>query len=560
MKALKSLLSPSARSALGALALLLLIIALYLTTGDIKRGLQLSVFSIPFIAFALAAPACGRTLCALFRVVAVAGFALLTVDAGVRAFLKQVYTAEPLSSFVLEAIANTSVSESTDFLVSQWPDVLLWCAVSAVAFALEVLIILKLHADAVIGSRAGRIVWRSLALLFTAVFVLSVCKSSWRGHYPPWFWPKWANEIAVLEATWANAALEREKELETARSHITEASAEPRTIVLVLGESTCRDNWSLYGYERDTTPKLTALEKEDPNFVTVRKAWSVDSATVGAFCSMLTFPVDPEGIAKRHANEPAEGMQAGNALAFFAAAGWSIHWISNQDDRAISSRFAEWSEKPTFLNRMSGRTSVSMDEKVLPAFKEALQDPASRKIIVVHLIGAHPHYSLRYPDRLAPDWGEDAVEKKLSGLDRSPWVIISRNQYDAAMRYQDEVIYELLDVSRRAVEKYSAPLSWIYLSDHGQELGDEIDRAGHSPLTEDGYRIPFLLWSSENARFAPFESRPFRADQLSPLLLSIAGIHWKGESEKENFLSDLYDWRKPKLTISDEEMPPSESQ
>jgi len=54
--------------------------------------------------------------------------------------------------------------------------------------------------------------------------------------------------------------------------------------------------------------------------------------------------------------------------------------------------------------------------------------------------------------------------------------------YDAALLYHDFVVSETLQLTRRAGRPgdYRA---WMYLSDHGQEVGHVSDRAGHSPTT-----------------------------------------------------------------------------
>ena len=137
-----------------------------------------------------------------------------------------------------------------------------------------------------------------------------------------------------------------------------------------------------------------------------------------------------------------------NLFALFSAAGWTVHWISNQDDIAIQTQYAVFASEAQFINRMTGRSSASMDLNVLPTFKQALADPAPRKLIVVHLIGAHPHYALRFRDSDEIDWGHDHVMQNLNHLDRSPWVVAARNQYDWAMRYQDEVLSELFHLSK----------------------------------------------------------------------------------------------------------------
>ncbi|WP_166783669.1 sulfatase-like hydrolase/transferase, partial [Escherichia coli] len=49
-------------------------------------------------------------------------------------------------------------------------------------------------------------------------------------------------------------------------ANLTDASGNaPRTLVLVIGESTQRGHMSLYGYPRETTPQLDELHKTDKN-------------------------------------------------------------------------------------------------------------------------------------------------------------------------------------------------------------------------------------------------------------------------------------------------------
>jgi heptose-I-phosphate ethanolaminephosphotransferase len=48
----------------------------------------------------------------------------------------------------------------------------------------------------------------------------------------------------------------------------------PRTLVLVLGESTTREHMHLYGYNRDTTPNLDALAASDKGLTVFRNVVS----------------------------------------------------------------------------------------------------------------------------------------------------------------------------------------------------------------------------------------------------------------------------------------------
>jgi heptose-I-phosphate ethanolaminephosphotransferase len=75
------------------------------------------------------------------------------------------------------------------------------------------------------------------------------------------------------------------------------------------------------------------------------------------------------------------------------------------------------------INRTPGRASASLDGKVLDCVQGALGDSTSRKLIVMHLMGAHPHYRLRFPSDANPfDDHVDAAETKLTKEGRLAWL------------------------------------------------------------------------------------------------------------------------------------------
>jgi heptose-I-phosphate ethanolaminephosphotransferase len=271
---------------------------------------------------------------------------------------------------------------------------------------------------------------------------------------------------------------------------------------------------------------------QDGEITAIPDSWSVNHATVASFDSMFKFS--------------GGGERGVNLLALFDAAGYQITWISNQDDTAIRAQYMALTDRVVTLNRLGGRSTISLDEKVLEPLKAALQEPYERKLIVVHLIGCHPHYSLRYPDGLEGSWessSEDPVQDKLKELGRGRFVRNSRDHYDRAILYQDGVIAQTLKLTQRYAASPNA--FWCYLSDHGQEVGNYADWDGHSNTTPSGYRIPLLMWSREKARIGMAAGRSFRADWVDSMLLEAAGISWKGEALQESLLSSKYRWKVP---------------
>ncbi len=495
------------------------------------RAFQLWSFSILFGGLLLYR---GRS--SLVKVVAYLGFLLIWIDGGIRAFLRTIYGAEPKSTFVLESVANTHTSESFEYLQTLWSDVALWSGV-VLALAIAGLVLIRripsTPAPRTVSGKALSVLIGFLALVLTVGAALS----PWRGHWPIFYWPSWVRSVESVRAGWENQTQEHDLRRATADAQVTSASKEPRTLLLLVGESMVRDNLSLYGYPRNTTPKLDALAN-DPHFATVRPVWSVSSSTLPAFDDMFEFSTS---------------SGPGNLFAFFRSAGYKVTWISNQDDLAIKNRYAAWDDDPEMLNRLSGRSSASLDGNVLPSLEKALKDPAERHLIVVHLIGLHPHYRLRRPNNWKADWAKnDAVETQLKALDRSSWVIDARSDYDLGIRYQDEILARSLELARASSE--GKILDWVYVSDHGQELGDDENRTGHSNTTADGYRVPLLFWLSDRSDAKDWENRPFRTDRLSPTLLALAGIRWKDEDAGRIFLDPAYVWEKPEIPVLDPEL------
>lgn len=101
------------------------------------------------------------------------------------------------------------------------------------------------------------------------------------------------------------------------------------------------------------------------------------------------------------------------------------------------------------VNRTPGRASASLDGELLDCIQEALADPAERKFIIVHLLGAHPHYRLRFPKGENPfDDEVDSVETQMVTQQRSALVRRHRQEYDAALLYHDFVVAESLRVTQ----------------------------------------------------------------------------------------------------------------
>jgi heptose-I-phosphate ethanolaminephosphotransferase len=468
------------------------------------------------------------------------------LDGIARAYLLDVYQAAPDGAMVIGAAANTNVRESLEYLSMHWRSMVIGSA-ALVAAGLVVgryaqRGLRPTRVDGGVHAGDMSLSWPRWVVGMLCVLLLlggiAYASKPFRRLHPLVFWASWTQSVRTLQAGWADQQQARDRAVK--RAEVVQpvvVQDGPATVVLVITDSINRDNMALYGYSRATTPRLLAHKAQlSDQMLVLRNAWSVDASTLPALRNMFNFGL-PESEDPPH------------ALAVARVAGYKVWWISNHDDVAIEQKHARFADVVDMVNRTPGRASASLDSEVLDCVQEALQDSASRKLIVVHLMGAHPHYSLRFPKGANPfDDSVDGVEASLVKDGRSAWVRRFRQEYDAALLYHDFVVSELLQMTRQVgtAGEYRA---WMYLSDHGQEVGHSTDRAGHSPSTASGYRIPTVIWRNQQQRQMPagVAEQPFRADWAGWALTDLLNIQWTGNRPSRNVLHNDYRWQPPSL-------------
>ena len=298
----------------------------------------------------------------------------------------------------------------------------------------------------------------------------------------------------------------------------------PETIILVLGESSRYDRWSLNGYARDTNPLL----RQEAHLVALPDVITAVSAT------RLSVPVI---ISRKSAMQSLkDGFSEKSFITAYKEAGFKTFWLSNQIsfgkfDTPVSV-FAREADVIEFLNLGGFTNNSNFDQVLFDPVKNALADPAQKKLIVVHTLGSHWNYSHRYPKQF------DQWQPSLVGVDKPAYTDIRikpqlNNSYDSSILYTDWFLAQLIGQLKQSQQRSAM----LYVSDHGQTLYDNSCKlAFHGHNTQFEFHVPAFVWYS-----GQYEARyPGKVEQL--------GRHRRARLATENMfhtLLDLADIRYP---------------
>jgi len=296
-------------------------------------------------------------------------------------------------------------------------------------------------------------------------------------------------------------------------------SPEPEVHVVIVGESAVRSHMGIYGYFRQTTPRLQKRVEELKLF---QEVISAHSATIDSIRDMFTF-AGHDGEANWH--------RRGSLIHLLEKAGYNTVWLSNQGASGAHENFAAMLGRScgrhVFVNASEHYCQKSLDERLLPHLERALAEDRQKGLcIFVHLMGQHFAFHNRYPERFDVFTSSEDLEGVRGDHEQI-------NHYDNATLYNDYVVSETI----RLVDEAQVSSTVLYLSDHGMDLFEYSDTA--SQLDMDGsppmFEIPFVLWTSRKfrerhselvAQLDSYVDRKFMTDDLIYSLPDLYGFSW----------------------------------
>ena len=269
----------------------------------------------------------------------------------------------------------------------------------------------------------------------------------------------------------------------------------PPLLVLVVGETTRADNFMLDGYARPTTPALARWQAKGElvNFSQVQSCGTNTQVSVPCLFSPLTRQQGGDRTAEHE-----------NLLDVLQRAGLAVLWLDNQSGcKGVCDRVPHTS---TLALQVPGlcEGGECFDDVMLQGLDQriAALDPQRRArgvVVVLHQMGSHgPAYFKRTPASHKP-FQPECRSNTLSDCPAEQLV----NAYDNTVAYTDHFLDQTLQWLQIQARSGSHDTGLIYLSDHGESLGENglyLHGVPYSFAPQQQTHVPMVAWLSRGLR------------------------------------------------------------
>ena len=251
---------------------------------------------------------------------------------------------------------------------------------------------------------------------------------------------------------------------------------EKAVVVLVIGESARKANFGLYGYGRNTNPRLSQQEG-----LKVYQATSCATYTTAGTKAIL---------------EPKNSDDLYELLPNYAfRTGADVSW-----------RTSNWGEPPIHIDEYLTNEELAekypdadgnYDAILFAGLRERIETSKKEKVLIVlHTSTSHgPKYADKYPKAFEV---YKPVARNVEEGQKNAAMLV--NAYDNTILYTDYLLDGLINTLRSMTEWKSA---MIYVSDHGESLGENQMFMHGLPMNlapKEQYEIPLLVWTSGHFR------------------------------------------------------------
>lgn len=314
------------------------------------------------------------------------------------------------------------------------------------------------------------------------------------------------------------------------------AASPPPLLVLVVGETARAANWGLNGYARPTTPTLArwAAERGLVNFPDATSCGTNTQVSVPCMFSPLSR--------EQGGDQPARHE---NLLDVLQRAGLAVMWIDNQSGcKGVCARVpsARPAPDPALCDG-----DECLDEALVRSLDQQLatldeQRRSRGTVLVLHMMGSHgPAYFKRAPGDRKP------FQPECTTITLADCPIDAlRNSYDNSIAYTDHVLGLTLDWLDAKARSGTAAPGLIYMSDHGESLGEGkvyLHGLPYAFAPVEQKQVPLVTWLSPALQtfsgvgtgcLRQRAASPVSHDHLFHSVLGLMGVQTQARDEALN--------------------------
>ena len=302
--------------------------------------------------------------------------------------------------------------------------------------------------------------------------------------------------------------------------------------IVVLGETSRAENFSLGGYERDTNPRLA---KDD--VVYFPKTTSCGTATAVSVPCM--FSNMPRARYDEQLAQHQEGL-----LDVIQRAGINVLW--NDNDGGCKGACDRVPHQDVTQLNLPGQCidGECYDDVLFHGLDEYINNLKGDGVIVLHTIGSHgPTYYNRYPKALRT-FSPTCDSNEIQNCTREQLV----NTYDNTIVNVDYIVDKAIKLLESKQSGFTTSL--VYLSDHGESLGENgvyLHGLPYSIAPDTQKHVPMLIWLSQDyqQRYGVdyqcmkqhASANDYSQDNLFSTMLGLTGVSTKEYQMNDDILA-----------------------
>lgn len=511
---------------LSALFLLLLLptIFAFFTAIDIQASLFKRLAFLFLVILLLAIPATFLKARAYFLIEGIFNFLFFPID-----IVSLYLNGQSTSKAFLENIYNTNIGEAIELLSMFWYLVIIVVALWVLYFWLAFQVKNERIIPAKIAKYILGLTGSSFVILFIAMMTLILRVHNERTigvsirdafelvgnkFYKIYPYNLYIETADIISERATNRRLA--KEVSSFQFGIPKMEQPGDELYLfVLGETARYDHFGFNGYNRPTTPYLD----QRSNFISYDSVFSQANLTANSV---------PLLISRANVQQPEVAYREKCIVEAFQEAGFAGGWLTKQIPNPFIRRIMGACNYAYYYAK-GMEVEGNYDMEMIDKLREWNQDTA--QFIVLHTLGNHFRYSLRYPKEFEvfqPALGEDFNYAMIAESNKELFV----NAYDNALLYTDYFLNELINY----VDSLNKVAAICYISDHGESFWDDerkMSLHGSYQVSEFEYHVPMLIWYSDEyaarypqkvATMTANKSKLIASDVMFHSLLDLAGI------------------------------------